>query len=58
MKNPLTAQATIAEVDEEIKIWLRGAPDRHGGRSERAKKERCLNRVNTGLVDTPHARYH
>ena len=37
LKNPLTTKATMDEVDEEIKVWLRGAPDRNGGRSERAK---------------------
>ena len=37
-KNPLTAKATIADTEEEIKIWLRGAPDRHGGRARRSKK--------------------
>lgn len=36
--NPLTSKATIAEIEEEIKTWLRGAPDRHGGRARRAKK--------------------
>ena len=27
----------MSEVDEAIKLWLRGALDRHGGRNEHAK---------------------
>lgn len=37
-RNPLTSGATLADVEAELKIWLRGAPDRNGGRSERAKR--------------------
>lgn len=37
-KNPLTSKASEAEVENELKLWLRGAPDRNGGRSVRAKK--------------------
>lgn len=38
LKNPLTTKATMDDVDEEIKLWIRGAPDRNGGRSARAKE--------------------
>ena len=38
-RNPPTSNATLAEVENEIKIWTRGAPDRHGGRTERAKRK-------------------
>ena len=37
-KNVLTSTATAADVEEELKMWLRGAPDRNGGRIERTKK--------------------
>ncbi len=45
-KNPLTSRATLSEVEYEIKNWLKGAPDRHGGRAERAKKGRQRARLN------------
>ena len=38
-KNALTSKATVAEIEDEIKTWLRGAPDRHGGRAKRAKRK-------------------
>jgi hypothetical protein len=37
-RNVLTATATMCDVEQELKWWLRGAPDRNGGRNERAKK--------------------
>lgn len=36
--NPLTSKVTTCEVEEAIKLWLRGAPDRQGGRAERARR--------------------
>ena len=40
-KNALTARATVAEIDNKIKTWLRGAADRHGGRAKRNLKARA-----------------
>ncbi|KAG5887794.1 hypothetical protein JTB14_024009 [Gonioctena quinquepunctata] len=37
-KNPLTRNATEAEVAGVVKIWLRTAPDRQGGRNKRRTK--------------------
>lgn len=37
-KNPLTSKSTDSEVEIRIKAWLRGAIDRKGGRTARAKK--------------------
>ncbi|KAG5874456.1 hypothetical protein JTB14_035181 [Gonioctena quinquepunctata] len=37
-KNPLTRNATEAEVARVVKIWLRTAPDRQGGRNKRRTK--------------------
>ena len=37
-RNPLTSRATDAEVENEIKIWIKNSGDRFGGRSERARK--------------------
>lgn len=37
-RNLLTSSATSADVEDEIKTWLRGAPDRNGGRNERKAK--------------------
>jgi hypothetical protein len=34
-RNQLTARATQAEVEREIKLWFRRVPDRYGGRNER-----------------------
>ncbi len=45
-KNPLTAKATTSEVEESIKLWLRGAPDREGGRAERAKRSAAAKNKN------------
>jgi hypothetical protein len=43
-KNPLTSTASMAEVEDELKTWLRDAEDRHGGRAERAKKNNVARR--------------
>lgn len=46
--NPLTSRASVAELEKEIKVWLRGAPDRNGGRAKRAKaKARCRAHFST-----------
>lgn len=37
--------ATEAEVEQIMKVWLRGAPDRNGGRKERARKNADENHV-------------
>ncbi len=37
-RNPLTSRATEAEVEQEMKTWIRNAGDRFGGRSERARR--------------------
>jgi len=36
-KNSLTPTATNKEVEQQVKIWLRNAPDRNGGRLQRMK---------------------
>ncbi len=56
--NQLTARATNAEVELHIKLWLRRAPDRCGGRSERGEKARnrrlqLLSRTATATPDGP-----
>ena len=35
-KNLLTSAAIMADIEEALKLWLRGADDRNGGRNERA----------------------
>ena len=54
-KNPLTSRSTNAEVETEIKMWLRRAPDRQGGRTQRAekaqKRRRQLAEMARGSVD-------
>jgi len=37
-RNPLTSQATDAQIHTAVKKWLRGAGDRDGGRTQRARK--------------------
>lgn len=37
-KNPLTSRTTEAEVECEVKTWIKNAGDRFGGRTERAQK--------------------
>ncbi|KAG5882458.1 hypothetical protein JTB14_015962 [Gonioctena quinquepunctata] len=37
-KNPLTRNATEAKVAGVVKIWMRTAPDRQGGRNKRRTK--------------------
>lgn len=37
-RNPLTSKSTDAEIEKQIKLWLRNACDRNGGRNERSKK--------------------
>ncbi|KAK4886142.1 hypothetical protein RN001_002413 [Aquatica leii] len=40
-KNPLSKSATQLEVEGVIKVWLRSAPDREGGRVKRSKPK-CI----------------
>ncbi|XP_074030139.1 uncharacterized protein isoform X2 [Leptinotarsa decemlineata] len=37
-KNPVAREMTAVEVDGAIKVWLRSAPDRKGGRERRRKE--------------------
>ena len=37
--NPLTTKSSTAEIESRVKVWLRGAIDRDGGRSARASKK-------------------
>ena len=37
-RNALTSRATDYDIHNEIKLWLRGATSRNGGRAERARK--------------------
>jgi len=37
-RNPMTSRATDEELEDEVKTWLRGAPDRCGGRALRAQR--------------------
>ena len=43
-KNPLTAKASVAETEKEMKTRLRGAPDRNGGLAKRAKNHASRRR--------------
>ena len=44
-RNPLTGKASDVEIEERIIVWIRGAVDRKGGRTERLKRslEECRN---------------
>lgn len=34
----MTRKATTSQIEETVKTWLRNAPDRQGGRAERARR--------------------
>jgi hypothetical protein len=55
-RNPLTAKATTCEIEESIKLWLRGAPDRHGGRAERARRSAAKKKNRLSSVRPNHGR--
>jgi len=38
--NPLTSKASDADIEKEIKEWLKFAAERDGARKERAQKKR------------------
>lgn len=42
-KNPLTAKATDKEIEMKLKMWLRGAVDRQGGRAFRTNKKKATH---------------
>ena len=54
-KNPLTSKSSNTEIEHQIKLWLRRAPDRKGGRNERAKKaaarRKRIKQVRHSVVD-------